>query len=249
MKSPPAAGAFRSSDAYQHAAARGDSGRAKSILEVLHIEQIVSAAKKRQRCSLGNSPFITPVEIGFGEAGESQLACAERKVILEDWRDVRTRSIQIKAEQERVVSLIDGQAEEVFGNNVLRLESAACDNSITVSECIGSAPVSAAEGRSFEVSFNASRKAAAPVDVAAETSYAQWITHETRKRDHALQMRVKVRHAKSRAILRDPLIEPGISADRLLCLQRRIAKAHEPDLRESAGAESLKQRWRTETVA
>src|SRR2546421_1122080 len=147
MKSPPAAGAFRSLDANQHAAARGDSGRAKSILEVLHIEQIVSATKKRQRRSFGNAPFITRVEIGFGEAGESQLGSAKRKVILEDGRDVRTRSIKIKAEQERAVSLIDGQAEEVFGNNVLRLESATCDNSITVSECIGSAPVSPTEWR------------------------------------------------------------------------------------------------------
>src|SRR5437763_11942708 len=179
MKSPPAAGAFRSADAYQHDAARGDAGRAKSILEIFNVEQIVCAAEKRQRRSFGNSPFITPVEIGFGEAGESQLACAERKVILEDWRDVRTRSIQIKAEQERAVSLIDGQAEEVFGNNVLRLQSATCDNSITVSECIGSTPVSPTEWCCFDVSFDASRKAAGPVDVAAETSYAERITHET----------------------------------------------------------------------
>src|SRR5437764_1444213 len=113
MKSPPAAGAFRSSDAYQHAAARGDAGRAKSILEIFNVEQIVCAAEKRQRRSFGNAPFITPVEIGFGEAGESQLACAERKVVLEDWSDVRTRSIQIKAEQERAVSLIDCSARSV----------------------------------------------------------------------------------------------------------------------------------------
>src|SRR5437773_4293944 len=111
MKSPPAAGAFRSSDANQHASTRADSRRSKSILEVLHIEQVVSAAKKCQRRSFRNAPFITREQIGFCEARESQLACTKRKVILEDGRDVRTRSIQIKAEQERVVSLIDGQAE------------------------------------------------------------------------------------------------------------------------------------------
>src|SRR5881296_1137927 len=121
MKSPPAAGAFRSLDAYQHAAARADSGRAKSILEILHIEQIVCAAEKRQRRAFRNAPFIAREQIGFGEARESQLACTKRKVVLEDGRDVRTRSIKIKAEQERAVSLIYGQAEEVFGNNVLGL--------------------------------------------------------------------------------------------------------------------------------
>ena len=137
----------------------------------------------------------------------------------------------------------------MFGNNVLRLESATCDNSITVSECIGSTPVSPTEWCCFDVSFDASRKAAGPVDVAAETSYAERITHETGKRDRSLQMRVKVRHAEACAILRHPLIESGISADRLFCSQRRIAKTHEPDLRESACAESLKQRRRAETVA
>src|ERR1051326_2652873 len=124
MKSPPATGAFWSFDANQHAPAGSDSGRAKSILEVLHIEQIVGAAKKSQRRSFGNTPFITRVEIGFGEAGKTQLSRAKRKVILENRSDVRTRPIQIEAEQERVVSLIEGQAEEVFRYDVFTLKSA-----------------------------------------------------------------------------------------------------------------------------
>ena len=62
-------------------------------------------------------------------------------------------------------------------------------------------------------------------------------------------MRVEIRRAQTRAIMRHALIDSGVNANRLLRAQRRIAKARETNSGERSLPESFKQRWRPKTIA
>src|SRR5437588_6479126 len=62
-------------------------------------------------------------------------------------------------------------------------------------------------------------------------------------------MRVEVGRAQTRAIVRHPLIDSRINANRLLRAQRRIAKAGETNSGERSLPEPFKQRRRPKTIA
>ena len=62
-------------------------------------------------------------------------------------------------------------------------------------------------------------------------------------------MRVEIGRAQTRAIVRHPLIDSRVNADRLLGAQRRIAEARETNSCESSLPEPFEQRRRPKTIA
>src|SRR5260370_42081677 len=190
-----------------------NSGRAKTILEILRRKKALRAAKERHHDPLRYRALVASEQIRLGVTRKSQLRRAERKVIFKHWRKVSAGAIQIEAKQERSISLSQSQPEEMFRNYVLRLHSPRRHETVAVRVGVRRAPFATAPGRGLDVSLDAAGNAARLIDITAKPSQAERVNNETLERNHALQARIEIRRPKPRAVACHPLIEPGRDAN------------------------------------
>src|SRR6185436_11845342 len=74
------------------------TGRSKSILKVVLIENVLDASEQRQCDAVRPSHVVIRKQISFCVSLEPQFRLTKRKVVLKHWREMLASSIQLKSE-------------------------------------------------------------------------------------------------------------------------------------------------------
>src|SRR5205085_5030661 len=100
---------------------------------------------------------------------EGEKRCEEYEIVFKDRRDVSARAIQVEADEQPLIALVERHAEKMRRNDELTLQALRRNEAVAISVSVGRAHVRPAKRRGFEIAFDTARESAGTIDISAES--------------------------------------------------------------------------------